>query len=109
MCSYVSAVGEADVQTMGNNHNSLVMGHGSRGSWVTWVLGQFTDGSDGSALLRSLRPTLPAGCLPSKPDINTGTYGPCGILWVYFSCCNMDSALIMVALCNRADHYIFAL
>jgi len=34
--AYVSAVGVADVQTIGNNHNSSVVGHRSR---VTWVMG----------------------------------------------------------------------
>ena len=45
--AYVSAVGETGVQSIGNHHDSYYMGHGS---WVmvTWVMGQFTDGSDGS-------------------------------------------------------------
>ena len=41
-------IGATGEQTIGNNHNSWVKGHGSRGSWVTWVMGQFNGGSDES-------------------------------------------------------------
>jgi len=46
MCNKVSVVGATGVQTTGHNdHNSLVMGHGSRGSSVGSPMGQIGHGS----------------------------------------------------------------
>ena len=38
--SYVSAVGATGEQMIGDDHNSWVIGHGSRGSRVSLVMGQ---------------------------------------------------------------------
>jgi len=39
------SVGVTGVQTIGKNHTSQVMGHGSRGSWVSSLMGHMGHGS----------------------------------------------------------------
>jgi len=45
MCSYLSAVDATGMQTIGNNHGSWVTGRGSRGSWISSLMGQMGHGS----------------------------------------------------------------